>query len=97
MIDPFFMVFPQGYHIYPRGCPRFWGKKCPLKNSADILKRNLLGAEDPVAGIAQTGDDVSVVVQLFIQRCQVDFHVGMGFLDSLHALGAADELHNDKE
>ena len=31
----------------------------------------LLGAEDTVAGIAQTGNDVSVVIQLFVAGSQV--------------------------
>ena len=35
----------------------------------------LLGAENPVAGIAQAGDDIGVLVQPLIQGSQVDFHI----------------------
>ena len=48
----------------------------------------LLGAEDPVAGIAQTGDDIGVIVQLFVHGSQIHIHVRMSFLHSLAALGA---------
>ena len=49
----------------------------------------LLGTENPVAGVAQTGDNVGVLVELLINGGQEDFHVGVGFLNGLDALGAA--------
>ena len=55
----------------------------------------LLGAEDPVAGIAQAGNDVGMVIELFVAGSQVHLHVGMGSLDSPDALGAADDVHHD--
>ena len=54
----------------------------------------LLGAENPVAGVAQAGDDVGVLVQPLIQGSQVDFHIRVGLLHCLHALGAADDVHH---
>ena len=43
----------------------------------------LLRAEDTVARIAQTGDDVAVLVEVAVQRSAVDLHVGMSHLKSL--------------
>ena len=53
----------------------------------------LLGAEDAVAGVAQAGDDVAVVVQLFVQSGHIDVHIGVILLHPLHALGSADDAH----
>ena len=53
----------------------------------------LFRAEDPVAGVAQTGNDVLVLVQTLVNRCDVDIHVRMGLLNGLNALGAADQAH----
>ena len=40
----------------------------------------LLGAEDTVAGVAQAGNDVAVLVQMVVHRTGVDVHVGMDLL-----------------
>ena len=56
----------------------------------------LLRAEDTVAGVAQAGDDVAVVVQLLVQGADIDVHIGVGLMQGLQALGRghqADELN----
>lgn len=53
----------------------------------------LLGAEDPIAGVAQTGDDIAVVVELLIQSGAVDIHVGVIMMHPLNALGSGDNVH----
>ena len=52
-------------------------EKRELLKKLSVLLRGLLGAEDAVAGVAQTGDDVAVLVQVVVQRSAVDVHVGM--------------------
>ena len=36
----------------------------------------LLGAVDTVARVAQTGDDVAVLVQVIVLGAQIDVHIG---------------------
>ena len=40
---------------------------------------------------AETGHDVFVFIQLFIQVGAVDLHVGMGFSEGFEALGSSDD------
>ena len=40
-----------------------------------INRRELLGAEDAVARVAQTGDDVAVLVEMIVERCDIDVHI----------------------
>ena len=39
------------------------------------VQSNLLGAVDTVAGIAQTGNDVAVLVQVVVLCAEVDIHI----------------------
>ena len=41
------------------------------------LAGNSLGAEDAVAGVAETGDDVAVLVEVAVEGGDEDVHVGM--------------------
>ena len=50
-------------------------------------------AEGEVAGVTETGDDVGILIEMIIDRGEVDIHVGMGHPDSLDALGGADQAH----
>ena len=52
--------------------------------------RRLLRAEDAVAGVAETGDDVAVLVQALVHRAGVDLHVGVLVRQILDALGGGD-------
>ena len=51
-----------------------------------IFPTFLLCTENPVAGVAQTGDNVGVLVELLVNGGQEDFHVGVGFLNGLDAV-----------
>ena len=51
----------------------------------------LLGAEQPVAGITQTRDDVAVVVEMAVDRGGVDLHVVAALVDLVDALRGSDE------
>ena len=51
-----------------------------------VSLRGLLGAEDAVAGVAQTGDDVAVLVQVVVLGAQIDVHIGVALIDEFHAL-----------
>ena len=55
----------------------------------------LLGAEDAVAAVAQTGDDVGMLVQLLVAGSNLQIHIVMCFGVPLDALGAADDVHHD--
>ena len=57
------------------------------------MHQSLLSAENAVASIAQAGDDIAVVVELFIQSGTVDVHVGMIVLHALDAFGRGDDVH----
>ena len=50
-----------------------------------------MGAEDPVARIAQAGEDVAVLVELPIDRRRVDRNFGMRFAERADAFGTRDE------
>ena len=58
-------------------------KNVPVLMHRDIFIsiRLLFGAEDTVAGVAETGDDIAVFVQLFVHGAAVDIHIGMSLLD----------------
>ena len=51
----------------------------------------LLRAEDTVTGIAQTGDDVAVIVQLLVQCADIDVHIGVGLMQSLQTLRGSNQ------
>ena len=42
---------------------------------------HLFCAEQPVAGVADTGHDVAVFIEPFVDAGGIDRHVGMGFLE----------------
>ena len=53
----------------------------------------LLGAEDAVAGIAQAGNDVAVLVQVIVHRTHIDVHIGMNLLQVLNAFRGSYQHH----
>ncbi len=53
--------------------------------------RFLFRTEDAVAGVAEAGDDVAMLVQLFIDCAAVEFDIGMFVRDQLDALGSSNE------
>ena len=58
---------------------------------ADIGCFLLFCAENTVACITQTGNDVAVLVEAFVQRTGVDVHIGVTFLNALDALGGSNQ------
>ena len=54
---------------------------------------DLFRAEYPVARIPETGNNISVVIQVLIQRRAVDLHVGMGFRQGVEPLRRRDNAH----
>jgi len=50
-----------------------------------VPERSVLGAEQPVAGIAEPRHDVGVVVEVIVQGADVHGHVGVVFLVDLYA------------
>ena len=57
----------------------------------------LLGTEDPVASIAQAGDDVAVVVQVQVHGSHIHIYIGMLLADTLCAFGSGDKMQAHKE
>ena len=49
------------------------------------------GAELPIAGVAQARDDVALLVEMAVERGEVDRHIGMLFLQHAHAFGGRDD------
>ena len=62
---------------------------CKARQPHDFL----LCAEDTVARITETGNDVRVLVEAFVKRTDEYVNVGMLSLNSLNALGRADKSH----
>ncbi len=54
-------------------------------------KAVLLGAVDTVAGVAQTGDDVAVLVQAGVLCADVDIHIRVCIVQSLDAFRCSDQ------
>ena len=52
-----------------------------------------LRAEDSVARVAKTGDDIAVVVEVIVQRGDKDVDIGVILLHALDAFGSADNAH----
>ena len=55
------------------------------------VQSNLLGAVDTVAGIAQTGNDVAVLVQVVVLCTEVDVHIGVCLVQGLDAFRSSDQ------
>ena len=53
----------------------------------------LFCSEYSVAGVAETGNDVRVLVEPFIAGGDIDIDVGMILLDTCDAFGTADDAH----
>ena len=52
----------------------------------------LLRAEDAVAGVAETGDDVAVFIEVIVEGGGVDFHIRVLVEHGLHAFGGGHEV-----
>ena len=65
----------------------------PRQMAGRCCMRLLLCAENAVAGIAQTGHDVAVLVQVIVQRTGIDVHIRVQLLDVFDALGSRHQHH----
>lgn len=59
-------------------------------NCRELSDRNLLGSENSVASVAQTRNDVTVLVQMLVQGSDVDIYVRMCLLQLLYAFRSCD-------
>ena len=62
---------------------------------AEAYARGSQRAEDAVAGIAQAGDDVAVLVEMVVDGCDVDGDVGMRCIDGVYAFRRSDKAQED--
>ena len=53
----------------------------------------LLGSEDTVAGIAETWEDVVMIIELTIEGSCVDRHIRMSLVDDFNAFRCGYEAH----
>ena len=68
-----------------KACPS-WGALPGIGASARLLR-----AEEPVAGVAEAGQDVPVLVQLAVERGGEDGDVGVRGVQAPDALGGGDQ------
>src|SRR5438105_3320769 len=59
----------------------------------DDIRGQSLGSEYAIAGVAQSGQDVAVIVQLPVDCRRVNRHVRMRVTERAHAFGTRNETH----
>ena len=64
-----------------------------MENLRCFLFFRLFRPENPVAGVAEAGDDVAVVVELLIDGSDKDINVRMVCLNAVDTLGGGDDAH----
>ena len=57
------------------------------------VRIGLLRAEQPVSGVAQTGYNVSVFIQVIIQRSDIDIHIRMILLNPRNAFRSRNQIY----
>src|SRR5262245_17007008 len=67
-----------------------------MTHRARSVKRSYMGSssrggELPVAGVAEAGDDVGLVVQVRVEGGEVDGYIGVGGLQAFDAFRGGDE------
>ena len=68
----------------------------PTASAAGVMNfygKILLGAEDAVACIAQAGDDVAVLVQLFILCGNINVNIGVCFVQGFQSFGGGNQAN----
>ena len=100
VIDNFSVTYGYAVHIAsvkPTYRSALWAEYRSVQRteyrSLEEIERPLFRSEQSVAGVAQTGDDVAVLVQSFVQRGGVDGHVGVRFVEGGYAFGRGDQAH----
>ena len=59
-----------------------------------LLIINGISAEQPIAGIAQTGKDLTLLINLVIDGADADTNVGMGLHQLLESIAAGNDAQN---
>ena len=65
------------------------GRSC---RAVEMKRFVLFCSEDAVSGISETGDDVTVIVELFVDGRDVDVYVGMILLHACNAFRRTDQV-----
>ena len=68
----------------------------PTASAAGVMNfygKILLGAKDAVACIAQAGDDVAVLVQLFILCGNINVNIGVCFVQGFQSFGGGNQAN----
>ena len=68
----------------------------PTASAAGVMNfygEILLGAEDAVACIAQAGDDVAILVQLFILCGNINVNIGVCFVQGFQSFGGGNQAN----
>lgn len=58
-----------------------------------IQNADLFRSENPVAGIAETGNDIAVIVEVAVNRGGVDDNIGVQLMQHFNALGSGNKAH----
>ncbi len=51
----------------------------------------LLGAEDPVARVAQAGNDIAMLIEVLIQRADIEIYIRVRLGKGLHAFRSGND------
>ena len=57
------------------------------------VAQNLFGSKQAIARVAQTGYDIAVLVELFVDMCHEDIYVRMRFMHGGDAFGGCNQAH----
>lgn len=61
--------------------------------TARVFQVQLFCAEDSVAGVAETGNDIAVIVEFLVLCSGEDINIGMSLAESLKSLGSCNDAH----
>ncbi len=61
--------------------------------TARVFQVQLFRAEDSVAGVAETGNDIAMIVELLVLCSGKDINIGMSLAESLKSLGSCNDAH----
>ena len=79
-------ILSMGYNGFPKGCS---DDEFPWAREGDELDTKY----PTVARIAETRNDIAVVIQLLIQRSDIHIHIGMCLLHRLNSFRCGNDAH----
>ena len=59
----------------------------------EVQEKELLRSENAVSGIAKTGNDVGILIQMIVHCSHIDIYVGMCFLNLCNTFGNCYKAH----